>query len=218
MQLFHEILLRHNECIVQLSDKNLLHSYHVLQGIVTILRAHVAEAPSPTSSLNLPLSATWTLHPKPEAISQDVDADGIYDRPLLLFCNDTLVSDDEPSVSLFSATVLFNLALVCHWIGNIYGSERSLTLASKLYLVVNELMGGMAYTSCRPALMLLSLAIHNLGYLQNSMNNYPGYHRCMEALWNLIPHMIMKDDPVEHHLLCSLRMWQCTGPPVAAAA
>jgi hypothetical protein len=208
---------RHNECIVQLSDKNLLHSFHVLQGIVTMLREKVIEAKSPQSSL--PTSEAWALHPKPEAISKEVDADGTYDHPLLLFCNVTSSSDaGEPSLRLFGATVLFNLALVSHLMGKIYGSERSLTLASKLYLAVKDLLQGTAFASCHPALLLLSLAIHNLGHLENSMGNYQGHCSCMKALWNLAPQMKMQNDPIEHHLLCSLRLWISNGPPVAAAA
>jgi hypothetical protein len=69
-----------------------------------------------------------------------------------------------PIHTALCATVLFILALMCHWMGNIYGSERSLTVASKLHLVVNELLRGMAYTSCHTALLVLALAIHNLGH------------------------------------------------------
>lgn len=217
MKFFQEIVLRHNECIVRLSDKNLLHSYHVLQGIVTVLRAHISEAPLPISSI-LPSSEAWALHPKTEPILQELGIDGTYDRPLMLFCNDAMISDDELSMNLLSATVLFNLALVCHRIGIMYNIERSLAFATRLYLVVTEIFQDPTYTSCHPALLLLSLAIHNLGHLQNSVHNYSGYHRCMKALWNLIPHMILKNDPIEHYMLCSLRIWKNTRPPVAAAA
>jgi hypothetical protein len=121
-------------------------------------------------------------------------------------------------MSVCSATVLFNLALVSHRIGTVYNVERSLDFATKLYLVVNEILQGTSYTTCRPAFTLYSLTLHNMGHLQKSIHNFSGYHRCMSALWNLIPFMILKNDPIEHHLLCSLRVWKNSGPPVAAAA
>jgi hypothetical protein len=213
MTFLQEIALQHNECIVQLSDSNLMQSYHILQGIVTILRLHVTEVTSSTPN------TSWAVRPKLESISSKVETDGIYDRPLLLVWNKSSTSDkEEPWMRLFSATVLFNLGLVCHRMGNLYGSERSLTIATKMYLVVKELMQDIAFKSCRPALLLLLLAIHNLGHLQNSLYNYPAYYRCMEALWRLVPQMSLTDDPIEHHLLCSLRMWLSVGPPSAAAA
>jgi hypothetical protein len=85
MSLVLEILLRQNECVVQLSDKNLLQSYHVLQEIVTMLGENVGVVPLPESR---PSNTTWVLRPKPESISQELEVDGIYDHPLLLFCND----------------------------------------------------------------------------------------------------------------------------------
>jgi hypothetical protein len=216
MNFYQEIMHRHNECIVQLSDTNLLQSYHVLQDIVTILRSHITDTTSP--ELPLTSAPAWALHPTSESILKEVEAYGIYDRPLLLVWNASSSSGDEPSMSLLTATVLFNVALVCHWIGTIHGNERSLTVATKLYLVVNEVLQGMVFTFCRPALLLLSLAVHNLGHLQNSQCNYPAYCRCMEAVWHLVPQIMLKDDPFEQHLLCSLRMWQCIGPPNDAAA
>jgi hypothetical protein len=215
-------VLRHNTCIEQLTEENLCQSFQVLQGVVAIVRSHVAQAmtPSQVPSSSSSLSPTsWALIPRQKPISQEAVLDSIYDHPVLIQWNEAPSPDDEPSLPLFSATILFNMALVCHRMGLIYDSELSLIRASKLYLVVYELLRGSAATNIQPAILLLALAIHNLGHLHNDRNDYPAYHRCMVALWNLMPQIHKKNDPdLENHLQRSLRLWQCAGPPMAAVA
>jgi hypothetical protein len=215
----HQMVLRHNTCIAQLTDENLCHSFNVLQGVVAALRTHVAQAMTIQTSSSAK-SPVWALTPRRESISHDDSVDSIYDHPILIQWNEALFPEDEPSLSLFSATILFNMALVCHRMGLVYHSEPSLIRASKLYLVVDELLRVRAATTeSQPTILLLSLAVHNMGHLQNGMNNYPAYQRCMVALWNLMPRIHEKNDPdLEHHLRRSLRLWQCTAPPMAAAA
>jgi hypothetical protein len=103
MNFYQEIMRRHNECIVRLSDTNVFQSYHILQDIVTELRSHITDTSSPESSLNS--APAWALQPKSESISKEVEAYGVYDRPLLLVWDASSSSGDEPPMSLLTTTV-----------------------------------------------------------------------------------------------------------------
>jgi hypothetical protein len=156
----------------------------------------------------------WSLsHPKCQrSIHENSD---IYDYPLLLFLtvnsgaietegsnsqdmvigNDCRTNFDFTVLSVFSAAMLFNLALICHRIGMMYGRDTLLIRASKLYSVIIELLNKNAHVSSSASstdcgtsteVLLLTLALNNSGQIQYELCNYPAYHQCMAALRNLI--------------------------------
>ena len=74
----------------------------------------------------------------------------LYDRPLLFHVPDESGHDENYTLNFVSATVLFNLSLICHLYA-MTASERSrsdlLPIARKLYLVLIELLGEVATKS-----------------------------------------------------------------------
>jgi hypothetical protein len=151
----------------------------------------------------------------------DFENSTICDRPLLLYLSETPFATgkdqanslamvhpnvrsgdgDEDSnftvITLFSAVILFNLALVCHRWGMIYGRDTFLIRTSHLYMVIHGLLSDQVSSSLRcmddtngtnkrsDSVLLLSLVINNLGQIQYELCNYPGYDQCMTMLNNL---------------------------------
>lgn len=141
------------------------------------------------------------------------DTLGMHCSPLLLYLSNSttihesqesnkllLSTDKDDSIvfTLFSAAILFNLALVCHRLGMAFGRDTSVIRASKLYMVIVELLNDsstassmedvtmMSNTRSATHVFLLTLVLNNLGHAQYELCNYPGYHRCMITLRNLL--------------------------------
>jgi hypothetical protein len=154
--------------------------------------------------------------------------------------------DDSVVFTLFSAAILFNLALVCHRLGMVYGRDTSVIRASKLYMVIVELLNDstapstmedaamMSTTRSSTHVFLLTLVLNNLGHAQYELCNYPGYHRCMITLRNLlantsthdcinyIDHSDGSNDSIMVGILDEIRLnilfWNFSPPSVAHAA
>jgi hypothetical protein len=152
---------------------------------------------------------------------------------------------DSAVFTLLSATIIFNLALICHRFGMIFGQDTSLSRATKLYMVVIEMINERPMLSSTmddanstnrdgkgTAALVLTLAFNNLGQVQYELCNYPGYHRCMMILRNLfmnhrktfdvVLNRFAEDDPTDVSMMEAVRMnllfWQFLSPSVAYAA
>jgi hypothetical protein len=70
----------------------------------------------------LTFAGAWAHYPKPESILQEVQVDGTYDHPLFFWNKASSVDTDELTMSVLIATILFNLGLLCHQMGTMYGN------------------------------------------------------------------------------------------------
>jgi hypothetical protein len=204
-------------------------------------------------------SRHWSLSLSKQSSIDDTLA--MHSSPLLLFLSDTttihgshesdslhMIADKDDSIvfTLFSAAILFNLALVCHRLGMVCGRDASVIHASKLYMVIIELLNDsqtalpmedaavMSTTRSNTHVFLMTLVLNNLGHAQYELCNYPGYHRCMITLRNLLSNTRMPDcvydigpsagsnDSMMVGILDEIRLnvlfWNFSPPSVAHAA
>ena len=274
-KILNDVVVLNNECVEQLNDGNLTEGLCVLQRAVAVVRDAAAMFNAVTPTAGIPTTMTlrsasssvkvhqfgfrsrdWSLS-KTKA-SPVSDSLSMHGQPLLLYITSTEAfpdgsnahhlsteKDDSVVFTLFSAAILFNLALVCHRLGMVHGRDSSVIRASKLYMVIVELLNDTSSSTIEEGLtmsksrsstqfFLLSLALNNLGHVQYELCNYTGYHRCMITLRNLMSNAAINDctndmgpsagsdDSMMAGILDEIRLnilfWNFSPPSVAHAA
>jgi hypothetical protein len=80
-----------------------------------------------------------------------------YDHGIMLTANE----ENEETFTLYSAIVLFNMALASHHQGRLLGNEKALKHASLLYSVAAKLLSGSSMSDNMSATILTLLALNN---------------------------------------------------------
>lgn len=108
----------------------------------------------------------------------------VYDRPLLLGAPSS--NDDvETLLSLYSAVILFNLALACHWMGRHRGREPAARRALVLYRMSMQLLMSCAQVGTMPVVLAL-LALNNRANIHYEYCDYQQTATCLQEMSKIL--------------------------------
>jgi hypothetical protein len=107
----------------------------------------------------------------------------VYDHGIMI--TDTTNGDSDEMLSLFSAILLFNLALASHLEGRL-GSEKSLKKASMLYSMTLELLTSAPMPDDMSATVLILLALNNKAQIHYDQCEYSDAGDCLKEISNIM--------------------------------
>jgi hypothetical protein len=121
-----------------------------------------------------------------------------YDHGIMLPANE----ENEETLTLYSAIVLFNMALASHHQGRLLGHEKALKNASLLYSGTAKLLSGSIMSDNMSATILTLLALNNKSQIHYTQCEHRQSVDCLkeiskimisvEVLYSIINHNILK--------------------------
>jgi hypothetical protein len=110
---------------------------------------------------------------------------GLYDTHFYTYDHGIMLTTNEESVEmlpLYSAIVLFNLALASHQQGRLLGHEKSLKNASHLYSVTAKILSGSTVMKNMSTIILTLLALNNQSQIHRDQCEHIQFVECLKAV------------------------------------
>jgi hypothetical protein len=115
-----------------------------------------------------------------------------YDHGIMLTTNE----ESDEMLPIYSAIVLFNLALASHHQGRLLGHEKSLKNASLLYSVAAKILSGSSMTKNVSTTIMILLALNNQSQIHDDQCEHIQSVDCLKAVSK-----IMESVEVLHFIL-----------------
>jgi hypothetical protein len=144
----------------------------------------------------------------------------LFTEALIFFadCDDRLIN--ESNCRIYSAVVIFNLALVHHRQSNKPGNAACLIKAERLYDIVNRLLDSEAHN--QGTVLLVKLAtLNNRSLLQHEQSNYKSAQEGFELLaWTIssVPSSMLSSSQIDVDALLLNVLYSSSAPSIAPAA